>query len=80
MIDNYYSISDLAIKTHLISTVIMVGAIWVIQLLHYPSSPYVEKNNYARFNIFTWHEFFLISGFFSALLYDRKSAREMITI
>lgn len=52
MIDNYYSISDLVIKTHLISTVIMVGVIWVIQLLHYPSFHYVEKNNYARFQHF----------------------------
>ena len=37
---------------HLVSTSIMVGAIWVIQLVHYPSFYYIDKNNYMKFQNF----------------------------
>ena len=37
---------------HLVSTAIMVGAIWVIQLVHYPSFYYIDKNNYMKFQNF----------------------------
>ena len=37
---------------HLISTSIMVGVIWVIQLVHYPSFPFIDKNIYAAFQKF----------------------------
>ena len=30
----------------------MVGAIWVIQLVHYPSFHYVDKNSYMKFQDF----------------------------
>ena len=37
---------------HLVSTAIMVGAIWIIQLVHYPSFYYIDKNNYMKFQNF----------------------------
>ena len=37
---------------HLASTAIMVGAIWVIQLVHYPSFHYVDKSSYMKFQDF----------------------------
>ena len=37
---------------HLVSTSIMVGAIWVIQLVHYPSFHYVDKSSYRKFQDF----------------------------
>ena len=35
--------------THIISTSIMVGVIWVIQLVHYPSFKYVNESDYIIF-------------------------------
>ena len=37
---------------HLISTSIMVGVIWVIQLVHYPSFHFIDKNIYVAFQKF----------------------------
>ena len=34
---------------HIISTSIMVGVIWVIQLVHYPSFKYVNESDYINF-------------------------------
>ncbi len=34
---------------HIISTSIMVGVIWVIQLVHYPSFKYVNESDYIIF-------------------------------
>jgi len=40
---------DDLLTTHLISTSIMVGVIWVVQLVHYPSFKYVNESNYIIF-------------------------------
>ena len=37
---------------HLISTSIMVGIIWIIQLVHYPSFHFVSKDKYISFQNF----------------------------
>ena len=37
------------LTTHLTSTSIMVGVIWVIQLVHYPSFKYVNESDYIIF-------------------------------
>jgi len=34
---------------HIISTSIMVGVIWVMQLVHYPSFKYVKESDYTIF-------------------------------
>ena len=40
---------DDPLMTHIISTSIMVGVIWVIQLVHYPSFKYVNESDYIIF-------------------------------
>ena len=40
---------DDLLTTHLTSTSIMVGVIWVIQLVHYPSFKYVNESDYIIF-------------------------------
>lgn len=37
---------------HLTATLFMTGVIWVIQLVHYPSFLFVEKNNFVDFEKF----------------------------
>ena len=37
---------------HLVLASIMVGVIWVIQLVHYPSFRYTDKEKYVSFQIF----------------------------
>ena len=37
---------------HILSTAIMVGIIWVIQIVHYPSFHYIDKNRYVSFQNF----------------------------
>ena len=37
---------------HLIATSVMVGVIWVIQLVHYPSFHFVELKQYTTFQSF----------------------------
>jgi hypothetical protein len=64
---------------HLIFTSLMVGVIWVIQLVHYPSFHYVKKDNYPLFQRFHMQRISIIvmplmiiellSG--SYLVYDR---------
>ena len=46
--------------THLISTSIMVGVIWVIQLVHYPSFHFIDKNIYAAFQKFHMNKISII--------------------
>ena len=43
---------SLLIDIHFLSTSIMVGVIWVIQLLHYPSFHFIQKFNYPKFQQF----------------------------
>ena len=37
---------------HLIATSVMVGVIWTIQLVHYPSFHFIELNQYTTFQRF----------------------------
>ena len=37
---------------HLVATSIMVGVIWVIQLVHYPSFHFIESKQYTTFQRF----------------------------
>lgn len=37
---------------HLVATSIMIGVIWVIQLVHYPSFHYIDRNRYGLFQEF----------------------------
>ena len=37
---------------HIIATSIMIGVIWVIQLVHYPSFYYVDRSRYELFQDF----------------------------
>ena len=39
-------------STHLVCTSVMVGIIWVIQLVHYPSFHFIRKDIYASFQKF----------------------------
>ena len=43
---------DLLLKVNFISTSVMVGVIWVIQLLHYPSFHFINENKYIEFQHF----------------------------
>ena len=40
---------DDPLMIHIISTSIMVGVIWVVQLVHYPSFKYVNESDYIIF-------------------------------
>ena len=37
---------------HLVATSIMIGVIWVVQLVHYPSFHYIDRNRYGLFQQF----------------------------
>jgi len=37
---------------HIITTSIMIGVIWVIQLVHYPSFHYIDRSSYELFQDF----------------------------
>ena len=37
---------------HLVATSIMIGVIWVIQLVHYPSFHYIDRSRYELFQDF----------------------------
>ena len=52
MIENFYQNPDLIIVIHFISTSLMVGIIWIIQLLHYPAFHFIDKANYSAFQDF----------------------------
>ena len=43
---------ELLLKVNFISTSVMVGVIWVIQLLHYPSFHFINENKYIEFQHF----------------------------
>ncbi len=43
---------DLLIVLHIVSTSIMVGVIWVMQLLHYPALLYVKNETFRQFQNF----------------------------
>ena len=43
---------DLILKVNFISTSVMVGVIWVIQLLHYPSFHFINDQRYIEFQLF----------------------------
>jgi len=43
---------DYWIVIHLVSTVFMVGLIWIVQLVHYPSFSFVDKSLYRDFQYF----------------------------
>ena len=49
MLDNHLIILSL---THLISTAIIVGILWVIQVVHYPSFYFIERDEYVSFQKF----------------------------
>ena len=49
MLDNHLMILSLI---HLISTAIIVGIIWVIQVVHYPSFYFIERDEYVSFQKF----------------------------
>ena len=42
---------------HLIATSVMVGVIWVIQLVHYPSFHFIELKQYTTFQRFQCLEY-----------------------
>ena len=43
---------ELLLKVNLLSTSVMVGVIWVIQLLHYPSFHFINDQKYIEFQHF----------------------------
>ena len=43
---------ELLLKVNFISTSVMVGVIWVIQLLHYPSFHFINDQKYNEFQHF----------------------------
>ncbi len=43
---------ELLLKVNFISTSVMVGVIWVIQLLHYPSFHFISEKKYIEFQHF----------------------------
>ena len=43
---------ELLLKVNFISTSVMVGVIWVIQLLHYPSFHFINDQKYIEFQYF----------------------------
>ena len=45
---------------HLISTSIMTGVIWVIQIVHYPSFHFIEKELYTAFQKFHMNKISII--------------------
>ena len=51
---------DLILKVNFISTSVMVGVIWVIQLLHYPSFHFINDQKYIEFQHFHMQRISLI--------------------
>ena len=45
-------IENFVFYLHIVATSIMVGVIWVIQLVHYPSFHYIDRNRYELFQDF----------------------------
>lgn len=40
------------LKLHIISTLLMTGAIWIIQLVHYPAFRFIDKSKFEAFENF----------------------------
>jgi hypothetical protein len=65
---------------HIVATAIMVGVIWVIQLVHYPSFYFIKQKNYKSFQnfhmknityiVFPIMSIELFSGFFLVLIFE----------
>ena len=51
---------ELLLKVNFISTSVMVGVIWVIQLLHYPSFHFIDDQKYIEFQHFHMQRISLI--------------------
>jgi len=74
MIEYFYKNPDLIMLIHLLSTSSMVGVIWIIQLLHYPSFHYINNANYSTFQDFHMNRVsfvvvpIMITEFFSGIL------------
>ena len=51
---------ELLLKVSFISTSVMVGVIWVIQLLHYPSFHFIDDQKYIEFQNFHMQRISLI--------------------
>ncbi len=45
-------IFELALSLQLVSSLIMVGLIWVIQLVHYPSFHFINEGRFSKFESF----------------------------
>ena len=73
---------------HILSTAIMVGIIWVIQIVHYPSFHYIDKNRYVSFQNFHMNKIsYIVIPFMSIeaisgiiLLYDDQSVIFIISL
>ena len=58
---NYYPMNhNIVFFFHLICSAIMVGVIWVIQLVHYPAFHFIDKDMYASFQKFHMNSISLI--------------------
>ena len=51
---------DFLYKTHIVSTSLMVGVIWVMQLVHYPSFNFINLKVYKSFQEFHMKKISLI--------------------
>ena len=45
-------IDSILLSIHLLTTTLMTGVIWVIQLVHYPSFHYVDREHFSAFETF----------------------------
>jgi sulfite exporter TauE/SafE len=53
---------DLIFIIHIFATFAMCGVIWLVQVVHYPSFEYVEKNSYRDFQYFHMGRITLVVG------------------
>ena len=83
-----YDHQSILLLIHLISTSLMVGIIWVIQVVHYPSFHYIGNSRYISFQKFHMERISYIvipvmlvesiSGFF--LIYDELNPILLISM
>lgn len=62
---NYISITEYNqafLIGHVASTLFMTGLIWIIQLLHYPSYYYIQKEKFSDYQRFHTHQITYIVG------------------
>ena len=43
---------DFSLKLHIISTCALIGLIWIVQIVHYPSFYFVEDKRFVEFESF----------------------------